>query len=115
MKNYTLDDIRKAAEAKYGSTNIAFDDGEVELVNVMRMEKGRRKELIALQDKLGDDDLEIDEQQDILLGCLRLVCRTEKQADILTEALGDDLALIASVFEKYSSDSQMGEASGSQG
>lgn len=105
----TLDDIRAAAEAKYGSTDISIDNGEiVRLLNPLRLPKEKRAELGTLQDKLGEDDAD---QEALLSGALALVAESAPKAAKLLKALGGDLALLASVFEAYSKGAQVGEAS----
>ena len=107
MANFTLDDIRKAADAKYGSTNI---DG-TELVNPLRLTKEKRAALTGLQGKLDAEDAD---QEEILAEALQLVSRTEAQGETLLAGIGGDLAVLVSVFEKYMEGAQVGEASPSQ-
>lgn len=112
--NFTLDDIKAAADKKYGSLIIPLgEDGEAELVNALRLPKEKRKALSKLQDRLGSDGGE-EEQEEVLAETLRTVCRTDSQADKLLAALGDDLAMIVTVFERYVAGTELGEASGSQ-
>jgi hypothetical protein len=119
MATFTLDDIREAAEAKYGSTDIQVDDVLVRLLNPLRLTKVKRTALIAYQKDLeakdGEDgDSEDVDQAEVFQAILRLVAATEHQGDVLIAELGDDLALLASVFEMYSAGTQAGEASASQ-
>lgn len=113
-KNFTLDDIREAAEKKYGSVFITVEDTEVELVNVLRLKKDKRDIIMNLAKDSEDDDNDIDATRDKLLEGLRAACRTKTQGDVLVEALGDDTALVAEVFAHYTKDTQAGEASPSQ-
>lgn len=108
---FTLDDIRDAAEKKYGATVIDVDGQEVELVNALRLKKGDRQALVALQDKL---EAEGADQEELLKEALRTVAKTKTQANRLIGAIGDDLAVLAEVFERYTGDSELGEASPSQ-
>lgn len=117
MATFTLDDIREAAEAKYGSTDIPVGDVLVRLLNPLRLTKEKRSALMAAQKDLeaqeGEGVEDID-QVEVFQGILRLVAENEHQADVLIAELGDDLALLASVFEMYSAGTQAGEASASQ-
>ena len=105
----TLDDIRDAAEAKYGSTDITLDTGEVvKLLNPLRMPKVRRDALSALQEKLSEDDAD---QEALLAEAIGLVAESPAKAKKLLAAIGDDLAMLAAIFETYSKGTQVGEAS----
>lgn len=109
---FSLDDIKKAAEKKYGSTEIDLgDEGKVSLVNVMRLPKERRDALLKIQDGMKEDGAD---QEGGLKAILRLVAATEKQADKLLDAAGDDLAVLVTIFERYSAGTELGEASASQ-
>lgn len=103
MATFTLDDIRAAADKKYGHTEI----GDVVLLNPLRLPKAKRDELISLQDKLGEDDAD---QEKLLADAIRLVAQNEKKADELLDEISEDLAMLVTVFEKYSGESQVGEA-----
>lgn len=114
-KKFTLDDIREAAETKYGSTFIEVGDETVELINVLRLPKEKRQIILNLsKEEKGADENDIDATRDKLTSGLRAACRTEKQADVLLGALGDDTALVAEVFSSYTKETQAGEASPSQ-
>lgn len=117
MATFTLDDIRDAAEAKYGSTDIPVGDVLVRLLNPLRLTKEKRSALIGAQKDLeaqeGEDAADVD-QVEVFQGILRLVAENEHQAEVLIAELGDDLAVLASVFELYSEGTQAGEASASQ-
>lgn len=115
-KSFTLDDIRAAAEEKYGSTTIILGDMEVELVNVLRLPKERRDVILNLAKSadVDEEDVDVDETRETMLEGLRAACRTKEQGKALTEALGDDLPLVAEVFSRYTQGTQSGEASPSQ-
>ncbi|MFI5840546.1 phage tail assembly protein [Catenuloplanes sp. NPDC051500] len=105
----TLDDIRAAAERKYGSTDITIAEGEVvRLLNPLRLPKTRRDELSKLQDKLGEDGAD---QAALLADAIRLVAESETRARKLLDAVGEDLAVLAQIFEAYSAGTRVGEAS----
>ena len=120
VATFTLDDIRNAAEAKYGSTDIPVGDVLVRLLNPLRLTKEKRSALIAAQKDLeaeeGEEGKSVQDidQVAVFQGILRLVAENEHQAELLIAELGDDLAVLASVFEVYSTGTQAGEASASQ-
>ena len=119
MSNFTLDDIRSAAEAKYGATvieNVGPDNRDVRLLNPLRLSKERRTELMSLQSKLDVDPKNGEEavdQEEILSGAIRLVAESDDQADALLSEINGDLAVLAQVFETYGNGTQLGEASAS--
>lgn len=115
-KSFTLDDIREAAEKKYGATT--FPDvpgGEVRLVNVLRLSKDKRDALKAVQKRAkehGDD-----EDFDVAATyreSIEIVAETAEQASRLIEEFGEDLGALATIFNLYTSETEMGEASASQ-
>jgi hypothetical protein len=108
---YTLDDIRAAAEKKYASTDITVGDTTVTLVNVLRLPKEKRDVFTSLQEELdGQESEESVDQAEKLAGLLRLVASNGKDADVLLAAIGDDLALLATIFEMYAKGTESGEA-----
>lgn len=103
----TLDDIRGAAEKKYAAREIDLGGEVVSLRNPLRMTKDERK---ALQE-LNLEDFE--EAVDYFHASFSLVS-SEKEADALREAIGDDAAVYATLFEVYVKDVDLGEVSPSQ-
>ncbi|MEU9795065.1 phage tail assembly protein [Streptomyces sparsogenes] len=113
MASFTLDDIRAAADAKYGSTDIEVDaKTTVHLLNPLRLPKGKRDQLIKLQDELDTDKADVDQEQ-LLSDAIRLVADHPKKAEALLTAVGGDLAVLAQIFETYGKGTQVGEASAS--
>ncbi|UZJ23715.1 phage tail assembly protein [Rhodococcus antarcticus] len=117
MSNFTLDNIRAAADAKYASTSIEVSESDtVVLLNPLRLTKERRAALSAIQTEMsGDDDedaAEVD-QVDAFQRSIRCVADSKRGAELLITAIGDDLATLAEVFETYGSETQVGEASAS--
>ncbi|MFI6275938.1 phage tail assembly protein [Streptomyces sp. NPDC050988] len=112
MASYSLDDIRAAAERKYGSTDIEVGGESVRLLNPLRLPKTRRDELLALQEQMGKED---SDQAELLSKAIRTVAQSEKAADTLLGEVGGDLAILAEVFRHYGESTQAGEASASQG
>ncbi|ATI18801.1 tail assembly chaperone [Streptomyces phage Diane] len=109
MATFSLDSIRAAAEAKYGSTDIELGDGfTTRLLNPLRLPKEKRAELLKIQDKLdGSDD-----QEAVLAEAIHLVAENETAASKLLEAVGSDLALLAQIFATYSEGAQVGGSLG---
>jgi hypothetical protein len=108
---FALDDIRAAAERQYADTTIQISDTQsVKLLNPLRLPEARRNKLIAIQDRMnaaakGDSD---ENQGDLLEEGLRLVA--ERGAEILIDAIGGDLTVLASTFQHYTKETQAGEA-----
>ncbi|QAY15676.1 tail assembly chaperone [Streptomyces phage TinaBelcher] len=112
MASYTLDDIRSAADAKYGSTDIALDEKTtVHLLNPLRLPKEKRARLVALQDEMDAEGNEVD-QEELLSEAIRLVADHPKKADSLLSAVGGDLAVLAQIFETYGKGTQAGGSLG---
>ncbi|AWY07582.1 tail assembly chaperone [Streptomyces phage Yosif] len=105
MAQFSLDDIRSAAEAKYGSTDINFGDDVCRLLNPLRLSKEKRAELMNIQSKLEGEDVD---QETVLADAIRLVAESDKAADKLLAAVGEDLAVLAQIFETYGSGTQAG-------
>ena len=112
MAHFTLDSIREAADKKYDSTEIELKSGDqVSLLNPLRLPKEKRKQLMKIQDSLDGEDAD---QEDVLADAIRLVADDEDKANELIKEVGGDLAVLAQIFELYTGDVQVGEASASQ-
>ncbi|MEU3265117.1 phage tail assembly protein [Streptomyces bacillaris] len=111
MASYTLDDIRAAAERKYGSTDIVCGEDTVRLLNPLRLPKTRRDTLLGLQEEMGKEDAD---QAELLAQAIRTIAESEKSADKLLDAVAGDLAILAEIFGHYGESTQAGEASASQ-
>ncbi|MCY0933629.1 phage tail assembly protein [Streptomyces sp. H34-S4] len=107
MASYTLDDIRAAAEAKYGATEINFGSDLCRLLNPLRLSKEKRAELLSIQDQLDGEDAD---QEEVLSQAIRLVAESPQAATKLLKAVGSDLAILAEIFETYGKGTQVGEA-----
>lgn len=127
MATFSLDDIRAAADAKYGSLDIPLSEKQgdvVRLMNPLRMSEEQRKELQRIQDKLNEagdkSDSEeasedaIAEQTALIKEMLLAVAENKQAGQKLLDALNGDLAMTMVVFEKYTEGTQLGEASASQ-
>ncbi|MFE7480022.1 phage tail assembly protein [Streptomyces sp. NPDC057552] len=111
MASFTLDSIRTAAEAKYGSTNIELGEETIRLLNPLRLPKASRTALSNLQDRMGADDAD---QEELLSEAIRLVAEHPKAAERLLSAVSGDLAVLAEIFDRYGRGAQVGEASASR-
>ncbi|MET9861960.1 phage tail assembly protein [Streptomyces smyrnaeus] len=112
MASYSLDDIRTATEAKYGSTDIKLsEDKVVRLLNPLRLPKTKRDRLSALQGELEKDGAD---QEQLLTEAVLLIAEGESKGKALLKAVGDDLAMLACIFETYAGGTQAGEASASR-
>lgn len=108
MAQFSLDDIRSAAEAKYGSCDIVIDERTTaKLVNPLRLSKDKRAKLMSLQDALDEEGAD---QEALLKDALRTVAEHPAQAKALLAVVGDDLAVLAEVFSRYTAGTQAGEA-----
>ncbi len=107
MTAFTLDDIRAAADAKYGSTDIDLGDRVVRLLNPLRLSQQDRAKLREVQHQLGAEDAD---QEALLTHALTLVAETPAAAKRLLTALGGDLGLLVEVFGRYAEGTQAGEA-----
>lgn len=100
--SFSLDDIRKAADAQYGHTEVAG----VILQNPMRLSKEARMEFGKMREKVS----EADDASDVLREMLTMVAKPGTGIDKLLEEVGDDMALLMTIFTKYSEGAQVGEA-----
>lgn len=125
----TLDDIRAAAERKYGDYEVDLgQDRVLVLSNPLRLPKAKRKDLFALIDKVQADDTgpdadedrpsqadEIEGQLGAVRDILRLIADRAEYAEELITAIGDDLPMLMEIFEGYMGVAQPGEALNSEG
>lgn len=108
MATFKLDDIRKAAEEKFGHTDIELPEGRtVRLLNALQLPKEKRQALLALQDS--DDDAHKD-QVDVFHDMIRVVARSEDEANALIDLAGDNVAFLVGIFDAYGKSTQLGEA-----
>ena len=111
MANFSLDDIRSAAEAKYGSLEITFDEGKtLVMLNPLKLDKATRKEIASLQDK--NDEADSDQEEILSEMIVKAASNKEIAADFLA-VVGGDLTIIAEVLDRYGKLTQVGEASAS--
>jgi len=113
----TLDSIRAAANAKYGSYDIAVDESTtVKLRNPLRLSKDERATLRELQERINaepEEGQEAEDQGDLMAEAIRLVADHKPSANKMLREIGDDLAVLVQIFEGYIEGAQVGEASAS--
>lgn len=117
MAKFTLDDIRAAAEREYGSTEIELADGKsVTLVNMLRLPKAKRAEFERIQEEMSAEPEEGEDGPDheaLMAECLRVAADNPAGAEALLDWIGEDMALLATIFKIYAEETQTGEASAS--
>lgn len=106
MASFTLDDIRAAADAKYGSTDIEFGSDVLVLRNALKLSKEERKELMATQDKINDGA----DQDDLVIEALKLVAADKAVAQKFLDLVAGDMTVLSEVFSRYTQGTQAGEA-----
>lgn len=111
----TLDAIRAAADAKYGSYDIALDDPKnpIRLLNPLRLSAEARKHLKELQSRTDSDEVADEDEAKIFEDMIRTVAETPGQGDALVAEIGGDLGILAEVINGYGENTQVGEASAS--
>ncbi len=107
MASFSLDDIKAAADKKYGHTDI--DD--VRLLNPLRLPKEKRDELVSTQELLKDENAD---QAAILEDVLRIAAEDKKKVEALIKEVGGDLAVLMGLMETYMGETEVGEASASE-
>ena len=108
MANFSLDDIRAAAEKKFGSLDVSLSDGRsVRLVNALQLPKEKRERLFALQAELGEDNAD---QEALLCDSLRVVATDGEAVEQLIREVDGNLALLIEIFSSYNKDTEAGEA-----
>jgi len=114
----SLDDIRAAAEQKFGATEIAG----VELRNILRLSKAERQALKEHQERKRSDE-EIDEMSDDelfddMFKLIEILVGDPEKSKRLKDELYDDgeprIDLLQIVIEQYLEDQKAGKATQSQ-
>lgn len=110
----TLDDIRAAAEAKYGSYTIQLDSTtSITLRNAMRLPKKERDALGELQKRINDaeDINDIDALIEAVKDALSVIAQEKPLAERLIAEIGDDLPILMQIFAAWSEATMGPEAS----
>lgn len=106
MPEITLQDIRDAADKKFGPLVVKdVPGGDVVLLNPARLSKEKRG---ALKSAVEQEDLD---EQERLEQIVKATAKTPDHAKRLLKEFKDDLGGLAVVLESYNQGSQMGEAS----
>ena len=115
MATLTLDDIRESVEREFVSTKIKIGEVEVVMTNPIRMSKEQRKKLSESMEGTEEATKEtLEGQFDRMLGIIRAAVPDKTQANLLVNAIGDDLAVAMKVLDAYLKEQKPGEALGSQ-
>lgn len=101
MPEFTLQDIRDAADQKYGPTVVKIKGGDVTLLNFLRLPKAARDELVGLGSVEGDVEEKFDRM-------FHLAAKTPAQAKRLCAEL--DLAEKTALVTMWTKGTQLGEA-----
>jgi len=109
-KKLQLDDIRAAAERKFGSVVIELSDGGiVELKNMLRLSREKRDKFADLVEASKAESGIADDPTKFFLDVFEVI-GGDGTADKLRREFGEDAALFATLFEMYSEGSEVGEA-----
>ncbi len=123
METYTLDQLREDVERKYQDFVIHIgEDDVVRFRSPMRLKKADRDALNEMfkvyretQEESPDSSLEnADKMQHMLRSQLLLLASDKDAAQRLLNLIGDDLATLSELLDKYNEATQVGEASPSQ-
>lgn len=113
---YSLDDIRAAADQKYGSSKIDLGSGRVvELRNIIRLSSEERAQFtnLAKKDENKDKDVTEVDLQKQLSDVLRILAG-EEQAKVLLGVVGDHIDYMSEIIDRYMEDQKGPKAEGSQ-
>jgi hypothetical protein len=106
MPKITLDDIRQAADEKFGPLVIeGIEGGDVELLNPARLSKQKRHDL---KEVVGNEEMD---EGDRLAEIVKITARSAGESKRLLSAFKEDVGALAVILESYNKGSQMGEAS----
>lgn len=109
MPKISLQDIRDAADQKYGPLVIeGVKGGDVELLNPTRLGKEARAAIKSLNSDADGDDGDEGEKLAHLVG---LLAKTPAQGKRLLDSVGDDTALLAEIIGQFNESNKLGEAS----
>lgn len=108
---FTLDDLNKALEKKYGPFVFEAGDQKFVLTQILRLPKDERDIVRAQLESLekNKDELTEDEVYAILKAVLDFVVKDGK-SDELMEVLDHDLVALTVLFEAWIESTQVGEA-----
>ncbi len=116
MATLSLDDIRDSIEKEFVSTTITIGEESVKMVNPLRMAKDQRAKLSKTLKaaSTGGDDESLEDAFEKMIAVIRDAIPDAKQAKVLLDEIGDDMAVAVKVLDAYMEAMKPGEASGSQ-
>ena len=108
---FTLDDLNKTLEKKYGPFVFKAGKETFTMVQVLRLPREKREVVKTLLQTLEDqkDTLNEDETLAILKSVTENVL-SDNSADLLFDILGNDLVKVTVLFEQWAEKTQAGEA-----
>jgi hypothetical protein len=106
--SFSLDDIRAAAERRYGAVPFDLPDGRtLKLLNALRLPKAKRDALAETQKRSKDEDVD---QEAELVAMLKLLADDENLVDEMVASFDGDLGCVAAMFDLYKQETEPGEA-----
>lgn len=112
----TLDGLRQEASKRYADYPVRMDEHTTVVLRApLRLSSEDRMSLRRMQTSISDmqDDPEYSDAHllEVLRNMIRTVADNRERAQVLVDAIGDDLAVLQTLFEDYSERTQAGEAS----
>lgn len=104
-----LSDAQAAADKKYAPLGVELDDRTVVLRTPIRLSREERDQLQKATTAEEQDD-----PIDTIESAFRIVIADEDDAEALISAIGGDLAVALEVFNAFTKETQLGEASSSE-
>lgn len=104
-----LADAQAAADKKYAPLGVELDDRTVVLRAPLRLSKEERQTLVE-----ATNAEEAEDPIDTIEAAFRIVIADKDDAEALINAIGGDLAVAIEVFNAFSKEAQLGEASSSE-
>lgn len=114
MANFTLENLRAAADKKYAPTVIEAGDEEFVLPAILRMgaeSRSRITDLLTDAERLAEDESveNLDEQIKTFSELISAAVLDDK-GDRLLELIGDDTVILIDIVSAWMKDTQAGEA-----
>ena len=114
MANFTLDNLRAAADKKYAPTVIEAGDEKFTLPAILRMgsdARSRITDLLSDAERLAEDESveNLDEQIEVFSDLISAAVLDDK-GDRLLELIGDDTVILIDIVSAWLKDTQAGEA-----
>ena len=104
-----LSDAQAAADKKYAPLGVELDDRTVVLRTPIRLSREERDQLQKATTAEEQDD-----PIDTIESAFRIVIADEDDAEALISAIGGDLGVALAVFNAFTKETQLGEASSSE-